>query len=350
MSRSTPPNARTIPFLTKARVTRLCSNAMSVMFLGTFFFAASEAVANIIIKYLHAPLYYGARIGLMLAGLRVLYYVRRRSTLPARLRLGSPAFIYHFVRAGLWTCSAVFFALAFEHHESQTFSYALTLLHPLWTVALSSLIRGRNPSYSRYILPGVFMMFGVTLYTGVLSPGNELRYTDIFPILAGLFFAAANLMSGRIADDLHHTADVSTYYTMTYAVLLLPLVLLVFWLAGALHPPRLSGVFSQSGDGGVGTSAGVLVLMALLIVSAMFSLLANMCITQAFSVSKNDAAVSSIDLTIIVFAVIIDAVTGVFYGEYSFFLELLGIKGLGVITIGGAAVIVTWLYEDEVKK
>lgn len=333
------------------RMKRLTSDAILVMFLGTFLFAASEAFANIIIKYLHTPLYYSARVVLMLAAICLFHYVRGHSV--PGVRFGTPAFTYHFVRAGLWTCSAIFFALAFEYHEAQTFSYALTLLHPLWTVVLSGSIRGRNPRIARYILPGVFMMFGVTLYTGVLTSGNHLSYTHVFPILAGLFFAAANLMSGRIWDDLHHTSSTSIFYTMRYSLMLMPFVLLVFWISGTLQVPRLSEAFSLAGASdasAVGIYIGVLLLVTLLVISAMLSLFANLCIIQAFAVSKNDAAVSSIDLSIIVFAVVIDAATCLVSGERGFLNELLGIKGLGVLCIGGAAVIVTWLYEDEVRK
>jgi hypothetical protein len=197
------------------------------------------------------------------------------------------------------------------------------------------------------------MLIGVTLYTGVLSSNDELRIAHIFPLSAGLFFAATNLMSGRISDELGDKTDVINFYTLLYSFCMLPVVVVVFWAAGLMYLPGTSVGVAQADAPGIfcgGSSTNLLLIFMIIAVAALFSLLANICIAHAFTVSKNDAAVASIDLTIIGFAVGVDLIRSLFCDDPKFWPDVFGIKGLGIVCIFGAAVVTTWLYEDEVKK
>jgi drug/metabolite transporter (DMT)-like permease len=227
----------------------------------------------------------------------------------------------HWLRGAAWSATALLVILSFWNTPSLTETYALMLLHPLWTLLLAGAVTGDRQSWRPYAGCLGVLLGGLTLYgfgngIDLMSPASYLM-----PIAAGVAFALTNLVGVRIKRELRHDAVTKTVGATLAALLAAPAVLLLApWLAGFERGPGLEIAHD-------GMAAGS--FYAAVLAASAIALLANLGISHAFDRATSAAPVAAIDTAIILFGFVIDAA---FTADFEI-RTWLGPQGLGMVAM-----------------
>lgn len=299
------------------------TGASSIAFLATAGFAIFEAVLDQLLASVDPATLFVLRAVVTLPILLLMLSCAGRSLTAEIRRLG--ACPLHWARGLAWSATAFLTILAFWNTASLTETYALMLLHPLWTAAFASLVTKGRQDCRPYRWPFALLAAGLVLYGfgDGIDPRSPWSY--LVPIAAGAAFALTNLVGVRIKQELAHDAMTKNVGAVVAAILVSPLVLLV--------TPPLAG-FELRIDPSLVTSHSMLPAGLLIVAAASIALLANIGISHAFDIARNPAVVAAIDSAIIAMGVALDCLLNPAFDLDAY----LGLRGVGMLAMTAGAI------------
>ncbi|SAL01232.1 hypothetical protein AWB77_06303 [Caballeronia fortuita] len=220
---------------------------------------------------------------------------------------------------------AAFLTLALAYCETQTFTYALFLVHPLVTLALTKLFTGEHPDYRSQIGPMAITIAAGAGYTVLTSDDNSqtsVFFSIISPLVAGILFSLGNLMAKDISDNDHIDSWALAYQSTLTGLVFSPFVTVVVCVftarnAGMQWTGDLWSDCHIVLDLGAHVDFADLTAVAILFGTSILAAIANPLVTKAFADAspKQLPIVSILDLSVLVFA----AGIGLIFGNISFF-------------------------------
>lgn len=241
---------------------------------------------------------------------------------------------------------AAFLTLALAYCETQTFTYALFLVHPLVTLALTKFFTGEHPDYRSQIGPMALTIAAGAGYTVLTSDDNSqtsVFFSIISPLVAGILFSLGNLMAKDISDNDEIDGGTLAYQSTLTGLVFSPFVTVVVCVftarnAGMQWTGDLWGDCHSVLNLGAHADFADLTAVAILFGTSVLAAIANPLVTKAFAdaSAKQMPIVSILDLSVLVFA----AVIGLIFGNISFFGDkhsLFSWSGSMLIAIFGGA-------------
>lgn len=293
--------------------------ACPIALFATAGFAIFETMLDRLLTAVDPATLFALRAAVTLPILIVALRLCGRSLTAELQRLGTCPL--HWSRGLAWSTTAFLTILAFWNTASVTETYALMLLHPFWTVALTGTVAKDRQDWRPYKWPFVLLFAGLLLYGFGDGIDLESPWSYLAPIAAGAAFALTNLVGVRIKRELAHDALTKNVASVLSALVVAPLVLGVFPLLVEVEP-----------RGAV--SLDMLPLGLLVVGAAGVALLANIGITHAFDCACNSAVIAAIDSAIIVMGLGLDWLFNPAFDV----ADYLGMQGIGMVAMTAGAI------------
>lgn len=309
--------------------------ACPIAFCATAGFAVFEAILDQLLAVVDPASLFAIRAVLTLPILLLVLRLRGRSFVLELRRLGSCQL--HWVRGLAWSATAFLTVLAFWNTASLTETYALMLLHPLWTAVLARVATRERQEWRALGWPFALLLAGLALYG--FGDGIDFRspWSCVAPLAAGVAFALTNLIGVRIKRDSRHDALTKAVASSLVAILVAPLVL-------GLAP--LLGGFELRVDPAVATGGDALRVSILLVAAAGIALLANIGITHAFDIARYPAVVAAMDSAIILLGLGLDSALSAAFDIRAY----LGLPGIGILAMTAGTLWAVVKLESAVQR
>lgn len=213
-------------------------------------------------------------------------------------------------------CTA-FMTLALAANETQTFTYALFLIHPLITMGLTKFFTRKHPDYVSQIVPVLMTTCAAVAYVildakGGQSDGSGIFFQYVAPSVAGILFALENLLANKIKADCKIDGITLAFQTSLTGLFFTPIsaVIVCFFMA-KITGWAPSGDFTKSVAHLIQlqgrTEFHDLVKVAILIGASLAGTAGGTFITKAFTDAKPGQVptVAMLDLLVLIFAAVI---------------------------------------------